>query len=59
MNTPIPCNTCINLYFDCMCEDDPTYCAECKLNLTLGDKKCKNYKKFMIKKRNEYEQNPV
>lgn len=45
MNTPKPCNTCKNLYWDCMCEDDPSYDAECKLDLEMGNKKCKEYKK--------------
>ena len=46
MNTPEPCDKCKHLYWDCMREDDPSYEAECKKNLKMGNKKCKGYKKY-------------
>lgn len=46
MNTPKPCDTCKNLYWDCLQEDNPFYTAECKRNLQMGNKKCKEYKEY-------------
>lgn len=44
MNTPSPCDTCKHLYYNVLCEDDPSYMAECKKDLLMGDEKCKEYK---------------
>jgi len=46
MNTPSPCNKCLHLYYDVMCEDDPSYMAECKLNLPIGNERCKKFKEW-------------
>lgn len=46
MNTPKPCDTCDNLYSDCMSEDNPFYETECKLNFELGNINCPHYKKY-------------
>lgn len=51
MNTPKPCDTCANLYHDCMCEDDPGYEAECKLALPLGFMECPKYNKYKEEKK--------
>jgi len=45
MNTPKPCINCKNLYACAMSKDDPTYQAECKLELPMGNMKCKSYEK--------------
>jgi len=44
MNTPKPCDTCENLYYNCLLEDDPNDISECKFDLPLGNRKCKKYK---------------
>lgn len=44
MNTPKPCVNCTYLYYDCLSDDDPSYCAECKLGYRLGNKDCKYFK---------------
>jgi hypothetical protein len=51
MNTPHPCDTCDNLYWDCMQEDDPFYFAECKLELQLGNKNCPQHPNNRTKNR--------
>ena len=43
MNTPEPCDKCVNLYYDPIQKDDPLYTAECKLKLPLGVMECKKY----------------
>ena len=45
MNTPKPCDTCKNLYWDVMSEDDPCSMAECKYGMPMGDMFCKGYEK--------------
>lgn len=50
MNTPNPCDKCINLYYDPMCKDDPSYMAECKFNLILGNIKCKKFEHYRSQK---------
>ena len=45
MNTPKPCDTCRNLYVDAMSKDNPTYQAECKLKIPLGEMNCNKYYK--------------
>ena len=36
MNTPEKCHNCEHLYVNAMCEDDPTYTAECQLGYRLA-----------------------
>jgi hypothetical protein len=43
MNTPKPCDTCANLYYDAMAKDDPNYSSDCKLNLKCGNLACSKY----------------
>jgi len=43
MNTPKPCDTCRNLYFNCLYKDIETYMAECKLGNEMGNKGCPDY----------------
>jgi hypothetical protein len=43
MNTPEPCDKCFNLYWDVMQEDDPSYSAECKLGLLMGNMDCEEF----------------
>ena len=50
MNTPKPCDTCENLYYDCVAKDDPSYMAECKLGLPLGFMNCPKYDKYKEEK---------
>jgi len=38
------CLNCLNLYWDCLSEDDPTASAECKFNLEMGNKNCPKWK---------------
>jgi hypothetical protein len=42
MNTPPPCNSCANLYVNCLHKNDPNYLAECKKGHELGDE-CEDY----------------
>ena len=53
MNTPEPCDTCKHLYWDCRCEDDPAYTAECKLELELGNLDCVKYDRDREEKTDE------
>ena len=53
MNTPRPCDDCENLYYDCMCKDDPDCFVECKLGLDLGDVDCPAYKKWVDRRHDE------
>jgi hypothetical protein len=43
MNTPDPCCTCEELYYDAMKKNDPSYCSECKLGLPMGLADCRKY----------------
>jgi hypothetical protein len=45
MNTPKPCDSCKNLYWNCTTEDDPSDMAECKYEMPMGDMFCKGYQK--------------
>lgn len=57
MNTPSPCDKCEHLYYDCMQKDNPSDSAECKLGLSLGNKKCPKFKKdcFSTKENIEFD----
>ena len=46
MNTPKPCDSCKNLYYDCLQEDDVYYTAECSLGLELGNITCSKYEHY-------------
>lgn len=50
MNTPEPCDTCKNLYYDCLYKDDESYSAECKEQHIMGVSDCKWYKSTSRKK---------
>ena len=45
MNTPEPCCSCENLYVNCLYKDCEWYDAECKLDLSMGNKDCPKYEK--------------
>lgn len=49
MNTPKPCDSCLNLYYDAMQKDNPKYLSECKKKLELGKLNCKEYKHYKEK----------
>jgi len=46
MNTPEPCDVCKNLYFDAMNKNNPSYVAECKKGLEMGNKKCESFEHY-------------
>jgi hypothetical protein len=48
VNTPPPCDTCAHLYSNVLCEDDPTYSAECTNGLPMGVADCKNYESWEL-----------
>jgi hypothetical protein len=49
MNTPKPCDTCKHLYWDCMCEDQEDYVAECKLDHYRDLHLCPDYEHYLGK----------
>lgn len=56
MNTPFPCYKCCHLYVDCMQEDNPSYMAECKLGLQMGDSKCDYFSRWEEKEEITHDQ---
>ena len=45
-NTPPPCDSCVNVYYDAMTKDRPDYDAECKIpdnEKNWGNKDCPYY----------------
>jgi len=51
MNTPKPCDSCVNLQpiINCVC-DQYNCCAKCKFSLPLGFMNCEKYYRRMEEK---------
>jgi len=54
-NTPEPCSSCGNLYYNVLQEDNPAYDSECTKHMKMGKKNCKSYINWKVKARQQKE----